>query len=113
MKDFASACLSILIRPSEKPYISIIPLSGPPFNSQGEKTFPPEGQRNPRPTDKAVGRGFPCAAGWGGGEGGDQPSIIWNRKVTTWARVQVALGEKVVAEVPPVIPFSTAHSTAS
>ena len=36
-----------------------------------------------------------------------------HRKVTACARLQLALGEKVVAEVPVVIPFSTAHSTAS
>ena len=35
------------------------------------------------------------------------------RKVTIWARVQFALGLKVVAVVPAVIPFSTAHRTAS
>ena len=40
--------------------------------------------------------GFPCAA---------------YRKVTTCARVQVLSGPKVVTEVPPVMPFSTAHST--
>ena len=34
------------------------------------------------------------------------------RKVTIWARVQSLLGLKVVAVVPAVIPFSTAHRTA-
>ena len=34
------------------------------------------------------------------------------RKVTLCARVQSASGLKVVAEVPLVMPFSTAHSTA-
>lgn len=34
------------------------------------------------------------------------------RKVTIWAQLQVASGEKVVSVVPPVIAFSTAHSTA-
>ena len=39
---------------------------------------------------------------------------LWafHRKVTIWARVQGASGEKVEAEVPEVMPFSTAHSTA-
>ena len=35
------------------------------------------------------------------------------RKVTIWARVQSSSGPKVVAEVPTVMPFPTAHSTAS
>ena len=34
------------------------------------------------------------------------------RNVTIWARVQSLLGEKVVAVVPTVIPFSKAHRTA-
>ena len=34
------------------------------------------------------------------------------RNVTTCARVQGSLGENVVAEVPSVMPFSTAHRTA-
>ena len=34
------------------------------------------------------------------------------RKVTIWARLQVTFGLKVVALVPLVIPFSTAHRTA-
>ena len=37
--------------------------------------------------------------------------MLFHRKVTIWARVQSALGLKVVAEVPAVIPFSTAHTT--
>lgn len=39
------------------------------------------------------------------------PTALY-RKVTTRALVQAAPGEKVVAEVPAVIPFSTAQSTA-
>ena len=35
-----------------------------------------------------------------------------NRKVTIWARVQLLLGLKVVALVPPVMPFSAAQTTA-
>ena len=35
------------------------------------------------------------------------------RNVTVWPRVTVALGAKVVALVPLVMPSSTAHSTAS
>ena len=35
-----------------------------------------------------------------------------NRKVTIWARVQSLLGLKVVALVPPVMPFSAAYRTA-
>lgn len=34
------------------------------------------------------------------------------RKVTMWPRVQTSLGEKVVRDVPLVIPFSTAQFTA-
>ena len=36
-----------------------------------------------------------------------------HRNVTIWARVQPSFGEKVVAEVPVVIPFSRAQFTAS
>ena len=36
----------------------------------------------------------------------------WQRKVTTWARVQVDLGAKVVGVAPVVTPFSTAQRTA-
>ena len=36
-----------------------------------------------------------------------------HRNVTAWARVQLPLGEKVVAEVPVVMPLSTAQLTAS
>ena len=36
-----------------------------------------------------------------------------HRNVTIWARVQGALGLNVVSVVPWVMPFSTAHSTAS
>jgi len=32
------------------------------------------------------------------------------RKVTTWARLQAAVGPKVVSVRPLVMPFSTAHS---
>ena len=35
------------------------------------------------------------------------------RRVTAWAREQTTLGLKAVAEVPVVMPFSTAQSTAS
>ena len=35
-----------------------------------------------------------------------------NRKVTLWARVQVASGLNLPSPVPVVIPFSTAHATA-
>lgn len=35
------------------------------------------------------------------------------RKVMIWPLVQTLLGLKAVALVPPVIPFSTAHFTAS
>ena len=35
------------------------------------------------------------------------------RKVTIWARVQSALGLKVVSVVPLVTPLATAHMTAS
>lgn len=40
-------------------------------------------------------------------------SAARNRKVTIWARVQTMSGPKVVALVPAVMLFSTAHSTAS
>ena len=40
-------------------------------------------------------------------------AISRNIKVTIWPRVQTALGPKVVAEVPAVMLFSAAHSTAS
>ena len=36
-----------------------------------------------------------------------------HRNVTIWARVQLLLGEKVVAEVPLVISLPIAHFTAS
>ena len=43
-------------------------------------------------------------------------TVYWPRQryrnVTIWARVQFALGLKVVAVVPPVMPFSAAHRTA-
>ena len=35
------------------------------------------------------------------------------RNVTIWARVQPCAGLNVVSVIPLVIPFSTAHSTAS
>lgn len=38
---------------------------------------------------------------------------IAQRKVTNWARVTVAFGEKCVASVPLVMPFSTAQRIAS
>lgn len=40
-------------------------------------------------------------------------AIARNRKVTTWARLQVTVGPKVVAVRPLVMPFSTAHSMGS
>lgn len=44
---------------------------------------------------------------------GSYSAISRYRKVTTCARVQVALGAKVVAVTPPVMPSSAAHATAS
>ena len=44
--------------------------------------------------------------------GAGEPAAL-HRKVTAWARVQMPSGEKVVAEVPPVTPLSTAQITAS
>ena len=45
--------------------------------------------------------------------GSGQPAAR-QRNVTAWARVQVALGLKVrPSPVPPVMPFSAAHKTAS
>ena len=43
--------------------------------------------------------------------GAGDPAAL-HRKVTAWARVQMPLGEKVVALVPPVMPLSAAQITA-
>lgn len=44
---------------------------------------------------------------------GRTPYAIWRyKKVTICPRVQTLPGEKVVAEVPEVTPFSTAQATA-
>ncbi len=43
----------------------------------------------------------------------DYSASALQRKVTIWARVQVALGAKWVSSTPPVMPFFAAHSTAS
>ena len=42
----------------------------------------------------------------------DQLTNGTDRKVTLWARVQVASGLNLPSPVPVVIPFSTAHATA-
>ena len=39
-------------------------------------------------------------------------AMVRYRNVTTWARLQFSVGLKVVAVLPLVIPFSTAHRTA-
>ncbi len=41
-----------------------------------------------------------------------QSALARNRKVTTWAREQGALGEKVLVPVPPVMLSAAAQATA-
>ena len=79
------------------------------------KTVEAEAVRDPRALVRRLRSEIGAKKPSGGvPEGGfiDQFLYARYRKVTTWARLQMALGPKVVAVRPAVMLFSTAHSMA-